>query len=362
MWSSQDRSLPARRLAVVTTAALVVALVLAGPLGSASFPGGRSATGAAKGCAAAERLPKRPLRVGVVLGPAGLDDAYGTIVHRGLRRAVSRLGIVGRTLTAGPKENGSATYSYLARQGYDLLVGDASTALGLEAAAGQFPRTCFLSIDGGVETFPFRPPNVAGTVYRVEQAAYLAGYLAALVEQRRPGRHVVSSVGGAPVEPVDRFIAGFRAGARRADPHVGLLNGYTQDFLAAAKCRAVALHQIAEGSGVVFQVAGSCGLGALQAAREKHVWGIGVDTDESSLGPHVLTSVLKNVDVALFRAVRSLQTGTFRPGTNAVLSLKDGGVGLGRISPLVPRGLVARTERVRQQLVSGRLTAPATLR
>lgn len=340
----------------------MVALVIVSLIWAAPFSGGTSATSAAKGCAAAKRLPKRPLRVGVVLGSGGVDNPYGKVVYRGLRRAVSRLGIVGRTLTAGPKENGSATYFYLARQGYDLLVGDASTAPGLESAARQFPRICFLSIDGGVESFAFRPANVAGTVYRVEQAAYLAGYLAALVEQRRPGRHVVSSVGGAPVEPVDRFVAGFRAGARRADPHVGLLNAYTRDFLAAAKCRTVALHQIAEGSGVVFQVAGACGLGALQAAKEKHVWGIGVDTDESSLGPHVLTSVLKNVDIALFRAVRSLQTGTFHPGANTVLSLKDGGVGLGRISPLVPRVLVARTERVRQQLVSGRLTAPATLR
>jgi basic membrane protein A len=300
--------------------------------------------------------------VGAVVGPGGVDDPYHVVVSRGLRRAVSELGIVGRVFVAGPKENGSATYSYLARQGYDLLVGDASTITGLEATARRFPRTCFLSIDGGVESLAFRPANVAGTVYRVEQAAYLAGYLAALVEQRRPGRHVVSSVGGVPAPPVDRFIAGFRAGARRADPRVELLNGYSQDFLVPAKCRAVALRQIAKGSGVVFQVAGACGLGALQAAGEKHVFGIGVDSDQSSLGPHVLTSVLKNVDVALFRAVRSLQAGTFRPGANTFLSLKDGGVGLGRISPRVPGTLIEQTVRVRQQLVSGRLTAPSTLR
>ena len=74
------------------------------------------------------------------------------------------------------------------------------------------------------------------------------------------------------------------------------VNGYSQDWDDQAKCKELALNQIAAGSKVVFQVAGGCGLGALDAAKEKSVWGIGVDADQSFLGPHVLTSAMKGVD------------------------------------------------------------------
>jgi len=348
-------------LAAVALAVTACALLLLGPSGRSPLAAPIRATGGqGHGCDAAERLPARRLRVGLVLG-AGVTDPFEAIVYRGLQRAVRELGVEGRALVAGPKENGLASYSYLARQGYDVLIGDTATIDGMADAALRFPRTCFVSIDGTVEELLHRAANVRGTVFRVEQAAYLAGYLAALVEKRRPGRHVVSSVGAGKFPQIDRFIAGFQAGARKADPNVTILNDYANDFAVPAKCRTVALKQIAEGSGVVFQVAGACGLGALQAAKEKHVWGVGVDADESFLGPHVLTSVLKNVDVALVRAVKALQAGTFRTGTNATLSLGAGGVGLGRISPRVPRALVAKLELVRRQLISGQITVPAAL-
>ena len=122
-----------------------------------------------------------------------------------------------------------------------------------------------------------------------------------------------------------------------------------------------ALQQIARGSGVVFQVAGLCGLGALQVAKEKGVWGIGVDEDQSVLGSFVLTSVLKNFDVGLFKAIRSLQRGTFRTGTTVEMTLAGGGVGLGKISPRVPRALIGTLDRLREQIVAGRIAVPQTL-
>jgi basic membrane protein A len=197
----------------------------------------------------------------------------------------------------------------------------------------------------------------------MEEAAYLAGYLAALMEQRRPGRDVISAVGGYSLPTVDPFIAGFRAGARRADPHIVVLVGYANDFVDTAKCRRVALAQIAKGSGAVFQVAGGCGLGALQAAKEKGVFGVGVDADQSSLGPHILTSVLKRMDVAVYETIRSLTIGTFRPGRSAVFDLGNGGVGLGKVSPRVPRSFLAQVKRIRRQIVAGKLgPIPTTLR
>ena len=91
------------------------------------------------------------------------------------------------------------------------------------------------------------------------------------------------------------------AGAKAADPKVKELNAYSQNFIDQAKCKEIALNQIAQGSDVVFQVAGGCGLGALDAAKEKGVWGIGVDADQAYLGPSILTSAIKKVDVGRVR-------------------------------------------------------------
>ena len=345
-----------RTPASIGVATAASALLLAAASGPASGTATTTHATPGRSCAAAEKLPNRPLRVGVVLS-AQPSNPFEGIVYRGLQHAVEELGIKGRAIVLGPKETGLASYSYLARQGFDLLVGSGFVS-DLEAAALRFPTVCFLSIDGSIADFAHRPANLRGTVYRVEQGAYLAGYLAALVEQQQPRRHVISSIGGTKAPPVDRFIAGFQAGARKADPTITLLNGYTNDFERPASCRRLALHQIAEGSGVVFEVAGACGLGALQAAKEKHVWGIGVDADESFLGPHILTSVLKNLDIALLRAVKSLQNGTFHTDTDATLSLRNGGVGLGKISPRVPRPLILELRRIQRQLAHGQLTAP----
>ena len=89
-----------------------------------------------------------------------------------------------------------------------------------------------------------------------------------------------------------------------------MLNDYSQDFVAQAKCKEKALNQIAQGSVVEFQVAGQCGLGVLDAARSKKVFGIGVDADQFYLGPHVMTSALKKVDVAVYTAITGAKNGT----------------------------------------------------
>src|SRR5438105_2114315 len=83
-------------------------------------------------------------------------------------------------------------------------------------------------------------------------------------------------------------IGGFIAGRHKAEKKIKELNGYSQDFVDQAKCKEVALNQIAQGSSVEFQVAGGCGLGVLDAAKQKGIWGIGVDSDQRFLGPQVL--------------------------------------------------------------------------
>ena len=108
-----------------------------------------------------------------------------------------------------------------------------------------------------------------------------------------------------------------------------MANGYSQKFDDPAPCKELALNQIAEGAKVVFQVAGGCGLGALDAAKEKGVQGIGVDADQAYLGDHIMTSALKKVDVAVFDGIKAAQDGSFKGGANTIFDVKSGGVGIG---------------------------------
>ena len=142
----------------------------------------------------------------------------------------------------------------------------------VDTVAKRFPDVDFAIIDFAQEELKSKPANVRGLLFKEQEAGYLAGYLAGLLVEREAGsRQVIGSVGGLKIPPVDRYIAGFRAGAKAANPKIKTLNAYSQDFVDQAKCKEVALDQIARGAGVIFQVAGQCGLGALSAAQEKNV-------------------------------------------------------------------------------------------
>jgi basic membrane protein A and related proteins len=308
-------------------------------------------------------VSERRLRVGLVTEPTGIDNPYMHGAYLGLERAVRELGIRGRVLTPAPKEGYVPSLSLLARQKYDLVIGmgiaaDAPhirPAAAIDRVATGFPETRFAMIDFAHDDLAHRPMNVVGLEFREEQAGYLAGHLAALVLTLSPGEEVISSVGGHRVPAVEKYIAGYQAGARGANPRVTTLNGYTDDFLDPVKGRAVALSQIAKGSRVVFQVASACGLGALEAAKERGIWGIGVDVDQSHLGRHILTSAVKRLDVAVFDTIEELARGTLETGRTSHFSLWNGGVGLGTISVAVPRSLKAEIEDVRAEIVAGKI-------
>jgi basic membrane protein A len=161
--------------------------------------------------------------------------------------------------------------------------------------------------------------------------------------------------------PVDRFIAGYQAGAEAALPGVKVLNGYSQDWDDVAKCKELALTQIEQGSGVVFQVAGGCGLGALDAAKERGVWGLGVDKDQSFLGPHILTSAVKRVDRAVSGVIVATDLGLYPGGSDLNFNLKNKGVAIGKISPKVPKAFITRMNAIGAQIIAGKIKPPTTL-
>jgi basic membrane protein A and related proteins len=282
----------------------------------------------------------------------------GSFVCAAFKRALLRTGMSGRAISPDLREDPVGTLSLLARQGYDLVIVDLTHLEALATVARRFPKTRFALFDGPLDFIGRGTTNVQAIVHQPLEAAYLAGWLAARLEQRRPGKDVVGVVGGVDVPPVNDFIVGFRAGARAADPGIAVLTGYSNDFTDANKCEAIARSQIARGAGAVFNVAGACGLGALRAAQEAGVWGIGVDTDQSFLGPHILTSVIKRYDAGFLDLIEQVRSGKIRTGGTKELTLRNGGAALGRISPKVPASLRAELERLRHRIVEGEIAIP----
>lgn len=305
----------------------------------------------------AQEATGETIKVGLVTDVGQLNDrGFNQLAFQGVKRAESELGIERRVLESASDSDYVPNMSSLAEEGFDLIIGVGfAQGEAVDTVATEFPDTRFVIIDVDQQSLPHKPTNVVGLLFKEEEVGYLAGYLAALTAKREPGPDVISSVGGMKEPPVDRFIAGYQAGAEKAVPGIQLLNGYSQDWDDLAKCKEQALNQIASGSSIVFQVAGGCGLGALDAAKDKGVWGIGVDADQSYLGQHVLTSAQKRVDQAVFQTIESVQDGTWEGGRNAVFGLEQDGVGLGKISADVPAADREAVDAVAQQIVAGEI-------
>ena len=298
------------------------------------------------------------------------DKSFNQSALDGLKRAQRILKVQGRAVESRSASDYIPNLASLARAGYSPTIGVGFLlADGVNTAARQFPNSRFAIIDYSVKAAPFTdaakgvatPRNVRGLTFNTNENSYMIGCLAGLMTKRAGGPQVISAVGGLDIPTVSIFIAGYRAGAKRCNKKINVLIDFSQDFGAQDKCKELALNQIAKGSRVIFQVAGGCGLGALDAAREKGRWGIGVDKDQSNLGAHILTSAVKRVDTSVFLTALSAKNGTFKGGVDAVFNLKNNGVAVGKISPRVPKAFIKTMNALRPLLISGKIKAPKSL-
>jgi basic membrane protein A len=296
------------------------------------------------------------------------DKGFNQNQLTGLKAAHAKLGVQIRAVESHSAGDYIPNIASLARQLFDAIVAAGFLLANAEATvAKKFPNTQFAITDYPVEIPPFSDAkgkllvkNITGITFKAEQQSYLVGCLSALMA-KKGGGNTISAVGGVKIPPVDAFIAGYKAGAKKCVPAIKVLVGYSQDFIAADKCKALALNQIAAGSKVVFNVAGPCGLGALEAAKEQGAWGDGVDVDQSYLGPHILTSAVKRVDLGVFRFVQAAKDGTLVPGHDFVFDLKKGGVAVGKISPKVPKAYIARINTLKEQIIAGKIKVPTAV-
>jgi basic membrane protein A len=186
------------------------------------------------------------------------------------------------------------------------------------------------------------------------------GVLAAK-EAQSMGGHAIGAVGGIKIPSVDSYIAGYQYCANKAVPGTRTITNYSNSFTDEAACSNVAQNEIGQGAEVIFQVAGLCGDGALKEASKLNKWGIGVDVDEFHVASRILTSATKKTDVGVEMAIKDAVSGHFPGGTDILLDLKNGGVGVGTISPKVPKSWISLMNTYKSQIIAGTLKPPATL-
>ena len=344
----------ARKLMPLLAAALVAVVTLA-----------VAGTGSARTDATGAKA-QTPFKVALVTDIGGLDDrSFNFLANKGLNDAKKLYGVQGRVFISKSNADYIPNLTAAVRQGHQLVIGVGFLmADAVSAVAKRFPQTKFAIVDnsGVAAELKGKPTNVRGLLFKEQEAGYLVGYLAGLRAKNVPrSSGVIAAVGGLKIPPVDRFIAGYYVGAKKAFPAVKVEHSYSQDFVDQAKCKEAALNHIANGASVVFQVAGQCGLGVLSAAKEKKVFGIGVDADQGYLGNHVLTSATKKVDVAVSSTIAAAKGSgaRFRTNFNAIFTVKNGGVGYGKISSRAQPSWRKAIESVRKQIASGKIKVTA---
>ncbi len=293
--------------------------------------------------------------LGIVADTGGLNDhGFNHLAYEGQLEAKKKLGIKIQTLQATSSADYVPFLQKEAEDGDNLVVAvgfDFIDALG--QVAKEYPKTHFAIIDTPASAIAGKPKNVEGLTFESQQSGYLVGYLSGLVAKAK-GYTTISSVGGQDIPSVTAYIAGYQQGAKAVDPTIKTLNGFSNNFADPSDCETIAQTQIQQGSKIVFQVAGGCGLGALQAAKHAGVYGIGVDADQGYLGSYILSSALKKVDVAVEQAAASLLKGKFDAGGDLVYSVANDGTGYGKLDAAA-KPYAGKLAKVLAEIKSGKI-------
>ncbi|MEA2001768.1 MAG: BMP family ABC transporter substrate-binding protein [Actinomycetota bacterium] len=295
------------------------------------------------------------------------DQSFNDSAAAGLDQATADLGITPSEASAN--NDGSNREELLALQAgeSDLVFGIGFLfAEPMAAAAAASPDVNFAIVDSTVDA-----PNVAGLVFAEEQGSFLVGAAAAL--KSTTGQ--VGFIGGVNIELINKFEAGFIAGAKAVNADIVIQSQYITEppdfagFNDPASGKVIAQSMFEGGADVVYHAAGGSGAGLFQAAKEfseaggTKVWAIGVDSDQyltagDDVKEYILTSMLKRVDVAVFSTIQAQVDGTFAAGPN-VFDLSVDGVGYSTSGGFVD-DIVADLDAFKAQIVDGDIVVPST--
>ena len=282
------------------------------------------------------------------------DKSFNEGVHDGAELFTKETGVSVREFEPQNDTQREQALRNFARRGQSPIIAVGfNQASAVKTVAAEFPKLHFVIIDSVVEA-----PNVQSIIFREEQGSYLAGMLAAL--KSTTGK--VGFVGGMDVPLIRKFACGYVQGAKAGRPSVEVLQNMTGSTPSAwndpVRGGELARSQIERGADVIFHAAGATGVGVLQAASDAGKFGIGVDSNQNQLHPgHVLTSMVKQLDVATYRTLMEARDGKWKPGTQ-VLGLAEDGVGLAFDSnnaSIVTPEMRARVDQAKADIIAGKV-------
>jgi basic membrane protein A len=294
------------------------------------------------------------LKAGIVLSIGGLGDkSFNDSAYRGLTTAKEKLGIDFKYVEPASPAEDEQYLRQFAQAKYDIVI--ATGFLMRDACAKvakEFPNVKFAIIDESIDL-----PNVVSLKFKEDEGSFMVGALAGMTTKT----NVVGFVGGMEIPLIKKFQTGYEKGVAYANPKAKVLAVYTSSanpFNDPVKGKENTLSLIKQGADIVYHAAGGTGMGVIEAAKETGKFAIGVDSNQDGIAPgFVLTSMLKNVDIAVFNAVKSVKDGKFKAGTSE-FGLKENGVGMTSFEftkDKLPKDAVKKLDAIKKDIIAGKI-------
>ena len=270
------------------------------------------------------------------------DMSFLDSANRGMQMIKEQLGWEVKVIEMGTDPSAwEPTLTDVSTQDWDLIItGTFNMQTQIEEVAPKFPEKRYVLFDVSVDYTKGDYSNVYSILYRQNEGSYLAGALAAMVTTsdmpRANEQKLIGFLGGMDAPVINDFLVGYIEGAKSVDPEIKVVVSYVESYSDPAKGKEMCLAQYDMGVDIGFNVSGGSGLGQLDAAKERGLYAIGVDSDQAMLfkdsdpekAELVLTSMLKRVDNSLFRAAKLFQEGKLEFGKAESLGLAEDAVGL----------------------------------
>ncbi|MGB9685769.1 MAG: BMP family lipoprotein [Rectinema subterraneum] len=299
------------------------------------------------------------------------DGSFNDGVWAGLKKAEAEGLARVKVVEAHAMTDYIPNLSGLAEDGAQLVFGVGFLMVEqIQEAAKMNPKTFYAGIDHFYND-PI-PPNLIGISYKEQEAGYLAGIVAGYMTNKYSknskllnDKNVIGAVLGMDIPPVERYLAGYIAGAKSVNPKVDVRYIVAGTFSDRAKGKEAALALADQGADIILQIAGLTGMGVIDAARERKFFALGADVDQNSAAPdYVLTSALKGTTMSAYITIKDLAAGKLKGGVNRVFGLAEGAIDIApfhQFDSIVPAEVKNAVAKAKADIASGKVKVPASL-
>lgn len=342
-----------KRVAAIVLSLALVAGVLSG-CGSSTSTSSKSGSTSTK-----------KIKVGLTTSEGGLNDkSFNQSANTGIERAKKEFGLDYKPVESMKKEDFQPNLQALIDNNSDIIFGIGfQMSDDLQAMAKKNPNKKFAIVDSVVSE-----KNVVSLTFKEEEGSFLMGVIAGKMTKSNK----IGFVGGMNIDSINKFAAGYIAGARTVNPNIKIEEKYVNSYTDTNMGEEIGKTLYNDGCDIVYHAAGGSGIGVFKAAKEakaagKNVWAIGVDMDQAVTVPEysdiILSSMVKRVDNATYAVVKDLVNGKFEGGKSEVFGLKEDGVGVAPSSNKnVPSDVLSLTDKYKDAIKNGKITVPTTIK